>query len=77
MEKNLFELTDAQRAEIGIETLPKTLSEALDELEKDEILMNALGEHVAKQYIAMKRKECEDYAKRVTQWEIDNYLYKY
>ncbi len=77
MEKNLFELTDAQRTEIGIETLPKTLSEALDELEKDEILMNALGEHVAKQYIAMKRKECEDYAKRVTQWEIDNYLYKY
>lgn len=77
MEKNLFEMNEVVRQAIGIESLPKTLTDALNELENDPVLMSALGEHVAKKFIAMKRKEIEDYRKSVTQWELDEYLNKY
>ncbi len=77
IEKNFYAMTDAERAELKVEKLPRTLMEALDELEKDEVLMNALGEHVAKHFIATKREEYRRYCESVTQWELEEYLYKY
>lgn len=77
MENNLFGVEDVVKQSLGIESLPRTLSDALDELENDPILMSALGEHVAKKYIAIKRREIERYRKSVTQWELDEYLNKY
>ena len=70
-------MSDAEREVANVVRLPKTLMEALDELEKDQVLMDALGEHVAKKYIALKREECDQYCRSVSQWEIDKYLYKY
>jgi glutamine synthetase len=77
IEKNLLTMTDAERKELNVERLPKTLMEALDALEQDQVLMDALGEHVAKHYIATKRQECDRYSRSVTQWELDEYLSKY
>ena len=60
----------------GIETLPATLSEAVDELEKDEYILEVLGEHISRNYIVAKRTEWAEYTSQVTDWEIEQYLYK-
>lgn len=58
----------------GIGTLPGTLGEAIAELEADEVLMDALGEHISKWYLAAKRAEWDEYRIQVSQWELDRYL---
>lgn len=75
--ENLNDLTIEKLQEMGIERLPKTLNDALDELEKDEVLVKALGDHIVKKYIAAKRKECARYRSSISQWELDEYLLKY
>ena len=77
IEQNIYELPIEALTAMGMDRLPKTLDEALDELEKDQVLMNALGDHIAKRYIAVKRDECARYAKSISQWELNEYLYKY
>ena len=52
------------------------MNEAVDELEKDSLLCKVLGEHISRKYVEEKRAEWEDYCKQVTEWEIDNYLYR-
>jgi len=71
---NIYDMTAAQREEIGIGSLPGSLIESLDELKKDEIVMAALGDHIAKRFIEAKELEYEKYRVQVHQWEIDNYL---
>ncbi|MBR6478121.1 MAG: type I glutamate--ammonia ligase [Lachnospiraceae bacterium] len=77
IEQNVNLMSQEELEKLNVESLPKTLMEALDYLEEDMVLMKALGEHVAKKYIAIKRAECERYCKSVTQWEVEEYLYKY
>ena len=60
-----------------IDDLPHDLDEALDELEKDDIIRAALGAHIATNFLEAKRQEWRDYITQVTRWEIDNYLLKY
>ena len=66
---------DEKKAE-GIESLPATLSEAVDELEKDEYILEVLGEHISRNCILIKRTEWAEYTSQVTDWEIEQYLYK-
>ena len=74
--KNVYEMRlDEKKAE-GIEALPATLSEAVDELEKDEYILEVLGDHISRNYIAAKRTEWAEYTSQVTDWEIEQYLYK-
>ena len=47
------------------------------EMEKDEVVMNAIGEETAEKYIRAKKKEWADYKVTVSDWGIDEYLYKY
>lgn len=74
---NVFAMTDEERKVQGIDRLPGTLLEAIEELEKDEFICDVLGEHVTKQYIAAKKEEYNRYRARVTQWELEEYLNKY
>ena len=50
-------LSDAERAPAWIRRLPRSLGEALDALERDEVLREALGEVLAREYLAVKRSE--------------------
>ena len=74
---NLYELTHQERKDRGIESLPGTLGEALDELKKDDVIMGALGDHISKCFIEAKRREYKAFRSRVTPWEIEQYLSKY
>lgn len=77
VERNIYTMTDAERKALNIETLPGTLSEAVEELKKDTFILDVLGKHVAEQYIAAKEKEWQKYRAYVSEWEIQEYLYKY
>jgi glutamine synthetase len=74
MEKNLYELTEAERRKLGIEALPDSLGEAIDITEKSELVRKTLGEHVFTRFVELKRKEWEDYRVQVTQYELREYL---
>ena len=50
---------------------------AVKALKKDTFVRNVLGEHVAEKYIEAKEKEWEEYRVYVTNWELEEYLYKY
>ena len=74
---NIYEMTPGERRAAGIENMPADLKEAVDCLVADEFLCSVLGEHITTKYVEAKMKEWENYTTRVSQWEIDEYLYKY
>jgi len=74
---NIYEMTPGERRAAGIESMPADLKEAVDCLVQDEFLCGVLGEHITTKYVEAKMKEWENYTTRVSQWEIDEYLYKY
>lgn len=59
---------------IGAE-LPQTLEEALDALEADSVLRDALGPELVRTFLALKRFEVERHREWVSDWEIDEYLH--
>lgn len=74
MEQNLYHLSDAERKEKGIETLPDSLGHAIAITEESELVKKTLGEHIFSRFIEIKKKEWDDYKIQVTQYELDKYL---
>lgn len=72
--ENIYEFDETTREEYGIDTLPPNLGRAADALENDEVILDALGEHVAEKFIEAKRTEFAEYRASVSEWEIDQYL---
>ena len=72
--ENMYRMSERDLEDRGIEVLPATLDDALSELEKDDVILDALGRDFAGYYIAMKRREWNEYHSTVSQWEIDRYL---
>ena len=50
-----------------------SLNEALDELERDEVIQSGLGA-IYPDYLRLKRIEWNDYHRQVSAWEVDRYL---
>ena len=74
---NIFDLKEEVRKSRGIEAVPSSLREAVIELEKDELIREVLGVHMADKYIRAKKEEWEKYTAQVTEWEISQYLNQY
>ncbi|SFB82622.1 L-glutamine synthetase [Halobiforma haloterrestris] len=72
--ENIYEFDERKREEYGIDTLPSNLGDAVDALEEDEVVYDALGDHVAPKFVEAKRQEFEEYLVDVSQWELDRYL---
>jgi glutamine synthetase len=70
-------LTDAERDARGIRRFPLTSAEALDELEKDPVLMNALGAPLATEYLKVRRAEAAAYAEQDDAYELEHHFFKY
>jgi glutamine synthetase len=77
VDTNIFEMSYREKRRLRIDDLPHDLNEACDELEKDDIIRSALGDHVAKHFLAAKRQEWNDYITQVSSWEVENYLLRY
>jgi glutamine synthetase len=77
VEENIYELTEEQREERGIGSLPGSLEEALTALKQDRVVTAILGEHILEKYLEAKERELRDYRLVVTPWEIERYLEDY
>ena len=74
--KNIYTMTEKERDAAGIKNLPVDLGDAIKALKRSEFTKNALGEHLVEKYIEAKQAEWDMYHNQVTQWEIDQYLYR-
>jgi glutamine synthetase len=77
VEENLYHFDESERRRRNIKTLPGSLIEALDEMEKDELVRETLGDHITDRLIEAKTDEWNEFRMRVTQWELDRYLEVY
>src|SRR5207245_10875944 len=71
---NMYRTTDKDLEERGIELLPGSLKEAVDEFQRDRVSLDALGKEFAEYYAKMKMKERNEYNRTVSQSEVDRYL---
>jgi glutamine synthetase len=71
---NIYEMSEDERREAGIEALPEDLYEAISMAEDSELLHDALGGHVFEELIRNKRAEWDAYKAYVTPFELDRYL---
>jgi glutamine synthetase len=69
--------SDEERASRGIQRFPATLREALNNLEKDTVLIEALGPLLARAYLAVKRLEWESFSKEDVAFEVKNHFWKF
>lgn len=67
------EISTAERDKRGIQRLPDTLGRALDELETDDVLADAMGESLFRSYLEVKRSQWDEFASTVTDWELDEF----
>lgn len=76
IKENINCLDEETKAKRGIVSLPRDLYEAVQELKKDSLVRETLGEHITAKYIDAKEAEWLQYRSQVTEWELEQYLYK-
>ncbi len=77
VDRNIYRMNAEERAEAGIASLPGSLAEALESLSKDEVIVNALGDHIYSNFKEAKEIEFDLFRTSVHQWERDQYLKMY
>src|SRR5574341_1210087 len=75
--KNIFAMSHRERRKYRIDELPRDLHEALECLEKDDVVRAALGGHIYERFVEAKREEWQDYIGKVSEWELQRYLGQY
>ena len=73
-DSNLFEMSDAELAKLGIDLVPQSLSDALRVMEQSSLVHEALGEHIFEWFLRNKRSEWRAYKTHVSAFEHDRYL---
>jgi glutamine synthetase len=74
IEEDIYEMDETAREKAGIISLPGSLFEAIQELEKSEVVQETLGDHIYYQLIANKKIEWNRFRTHVSKYEIENYL---
>jgi glutamine synthetase len=74
IEENVYEMTEQERKDRGINTLPANLADAIALTEKSELVRKALGDHVFNAFIENKKIEWNQYRIHVSKYELDRYL---
>lgn len=77
VEANIYKLSEKDRKRLKIESLPGSLKEALDYMQKSLIAKTALGSHIVDEFVTAKEIEWDAFRTYVSQWEIDKYLARY
>jgi glutamine synthetase len=82
VDSNIYHLSERERKELGVEVLPTSLKDALEEWRNDEICVRALGKDTTEKYVELKMQEWKEYEphihdnkNEVTSWEVQKYLY--
>ena len=77
VESNIYKLTSKERKKQRIDSLPGSLAEALEYMDKSLVVQAALGEHIFKEFMTSKKKEWDSFRTYVSKWELDKYLERY
>lgn len=72
-----FTLSEVERAAAGAVRHPESLAEALDRLESDAILMEALGGRLSGSYLAVKRQDVADFSEQDDDFEFRQHRFKF
>lgn len=75
--KNIFQMSQREKNRRKIRYLPSNLFDALNQLEKNSVMKEALGEHIFHHFMYNKRREWEEYIRVIHHWEIERYLDRY
>ncbi|MDY7104016.1 MAG: glutamine synthetase family protein [Actinomycetota bacterium] len=71
---NIWGMSEDEREKAGLSALPATLSEALDEMERSELVAEALGDHIFEWFLRNKRAEYSEYRTQIFPWELQRYF---
>ena len=74
IEQNIFEMTNEEREQRGIGSLPMNLSDAISLTEKSQLVRKALGDHVFDSFIKNRKIEWDQYRIQVSEYELKRYL---
>lgn len=76
IDKNIFQMTEEEKKQYQLERLPEDLKEAVYEMEQDSMMKETLGEEFFLHYIQGKKNEWNAYQEQISEWEIEQYLYR-
>ena len=74
VEEDVYHFDEEKLSSLKIDTLPASLNEALEELKKDGVIKEALGNHTLERFLAAKKVAWDEYRIQVTPWELEKYL---
>ncbi|WP_392456348.1 type I glutamate--ammonia ligase [Chryseomicrobium aureum] len=77
VDRNIYNMNEKEREEVGIANLPGTLQSALKELSKNETVIQGLGEHIYHNFVEAKEIEWDMFRTTVHPWEREQYLKMY
>jgi glutamine synthetase len=72
--ENIYAMTEERKEELEIESLPADINAAVGELLADEVVQDALGDHIVEHFVTAKEIEWDTYRTQVHDWELDQYL---
>lgn len=75
--KNIYRMSQREKSRLRIGSLPVSLDDALNQMEKDRLVRDTLGDHVYLHYLNAKRRVWEEYIQQVHPWEQERYLSMY
>jgi glutamine synthetase len=74
VEKDVYDMSEAERARLDIARLPSSLGEAITLTERSDLVRETLGNHIFEAFIRSKKIEWEQYRTQVHPYEIREYL---
>jgi glutamine synthetase len=77
VDENIYQMSEEERLEKGIDNLPDTLYNALKDLKTDAVVRDALGEHLFASFYEAKTREYDTYRQQVSDWERTKYMSQY
>ena len=74
IEEDIYEMDEVARERAGITSLPGSLFESIQEMERSEFMRETLGDHIFNKLIHNKKIEWDRFRTHVSGYEIENYL---
>ena len=74
IEKNIYAMSKKELKKYNIERLPRTLHEAIEELENDEVIQRALGKHASQAFMDIKEEEWNEFLAQISTWDYKKYF---
>ncbi|KAF1296170.1 type I glutamate--ammonia ligase [Enterococcus sp. JM4C] len=77
VDRNIYVMNEEEREAAQIKDLPSTIHNAIKELRKDPVMIDALGQHIYTNFVEAKRMEWAAFRQTVSEWEREQYLELY